>query len=354
MSDIRLAYDQLLQRFLAERREIDLLHAYELGKTLQSEQVSPDELVGLHLEALEKLPPELSPEQRLQEVLSSFSMLLEMMIAYGIAYADAYRLLEETAKEAEDAKYELEKTIVELDLANHQLRDMDRLKSQFFANMSHELRTPLNAIIGFAEDSLDGLAGELNPKQARYVGNILHAGRHLLNLINDILDLAKLQSGKSTLTLSVFSLEDLLQDVQNTFQPLLQRKRQTLLVEGVAGLPPVEADQAKLYQVIVNLVSNAHKFTPEEGRIVIRCAKDEDRLRIEVEDNGIGIPTEALPTLFEEFRQVDTIRKGRQQGTGLGLAISQRIAGMHEGELLVESEVDQGSTFTLNIPYRQR
>ncbi|MFZ5659742.1 MAG: sensor histidine kinase [Pseudomonadota bacterium] len=346
----KVDYEEVLKGYLAAHREVDLLRAYDLGKEFQQQHISPDELIGMHLDALQRLSPDLPQEQRLAEVLSSFNVLIETMIAYGIAYSDAYRLLQETAREAEDAKYELEKTIVELDLANKQLQDMDRMKSQFFASMSHELRTPLNAIIGFAEDALDGLAGDLSPPQHRYVENILNAGRHLLALINDILDLAKLQAGKSRLYLAPLRLQGTFEEIRNIFQPLVLRKRQVFTVADADALPPVLADETKLYQILSNLVSNAHKFTPEGGHISVRAAVDGDMMRIEVGDDGIGIPAAALPHLFEEFHQVDTMRKPRQQGTGLGLAITRRLVEMHGGQISVASEVERGSTFAFTLP----
>jgi signal transduction histidine kinase len=326
------------------------MRAYDLGKQFQHQHVSPDEIIGMHLEAIEQASEKVTDEERLSEVLQSFNVLLEMMIAYGIAYADANRLLEQAAREAEDAKFELEKTIVELDLANQQLQDLDRVKTRFFSNMSHELRTPLNAIIGFAEDAIDGLAGDLTPRQNRYVTNILNAGRHLLSVINDILDLAKLQSGKTTLDLADVHLQDVFAEIADTLQPLVARSRQTLSIVDASGLPPVRADRAKVYQILLNLTSNAHKFTPAGGHITVSARVDEGVMRIEVVDDGIGIAPEAVSHLFEEFRQVEQYRKPQTQGTGLGLSITKRMVEMHGGEITVQSEVDKGSTFCFTLP----
>jgi signal transduction histidine kinase len=348
--NLQIAYLDVLKSYLKNPQEVDLLHAYELGKQFQNQHISPDEIIGMHLEAIEQVSEDLSQEERMQEVKRSFNVLLEMMIAYGIAYADAYRLLEQAAREAEEAKFELEQTIVELDLANQQLQDLDRVKTRFFSNMSHELRTPLNAIIGFAEDAVDGLAGELTPRQSRYVTNILNAGRHLLSVINDILDLAKLQSGKITLEVIPMSLQDVFAEIAETLQPLVARKHQTLEVHDASGLPRVMADHAKLYQILLNLTSNAHKFTPDGGTIRLAAGVDGDVMRVAVVDNGIGIPPEALTHLFEEFRQVEQYRKPQTPGTGLGLSITRRMVEMHGGTITVESRVDAGSTFTFTLP----
>jgi signal transduction histidine kinase len=348
--NLRLEYSQVLRNYLAQPQEVDLMRAYDLGKQLQNNQISPDEIIGMHLEVVEHLSEDLSDEERLKEVLQSFNVLLEMMIAYGIAYADAHRLLEHAAREAEEAKFELEKTIVELDLAYQQLQDLDRLKTRFFSNMSHELRTPLNAIIGFAEDALDGLAGELTPRQARYVSNILNAGRHLLTVINDILDLAKLQSGKATLDAKPMAIQEAFMGLATTLQPLVSRKKQTLTIVDASGLPPVLADPAKVHQILLNLGSNAHKFTPEGGRIQLEAERAGDFVAVRVTDNGIGMSPEALTHLFEEFRQVEQYRKPQEQGTGLGLAITKRMVEIHGGDIKVQSAVGEGTTFEFTLP----
>ena len=347
---LEIDYEQVLRTYLAEKREVDLMRAYELGKEFQHRHISPDEIIGVHLGALDAVTSSMTEEERLKEVLASFSVLIEMMIAYGMAYGEAYQLLERTAREAEEAKFELERTIVDLDLANEQLQEITRLKDQFFANMSHELRTPLNAIIGFAEDALDGLAGELNPKQQRYVSNILSAGRHLLSVINEILDLAKLQSGKASLDLAPVALHEVVADLEDTLHPLVLRKKQTLETVEMRSLPPVRADRAKLYQILLNLASNAHKYTPEGGRITVSAVREGECVRVSVADTGVGIPPQALPHLFEEFRQIDGLRARREQSTGLGLAITKRLVELHGGTITVESVVDQGSTFTFTLP----
>ena len=348
---MRVTYGEVLKRYLAQSQEIDLMRAYELGKDLQNQHVQPDEVVGMHLEALEALPADMPDEERLKEVQGSFAVLIETMIAYGIAYADAFRLLEQTAREAEEAKFELEKTIVELDLANQQMQDLDRAKTQFFSNMSHELRTPLNAIIGFAEDAVDGLAGELNPKQARYVGNILTAARHLLSVINDILDLAKLQAGKGRVERTTFYLADLVGEMEALMQPLVTRKRQILTIDADGGLPPVLADRAKVAQILMNLLSNAHKFTPEGGHIRVEAQPEGEFVRVTVADDGIGIPAADLPHLFEEFRQVEHRRvPGAPQGTGLGLAITKRLVEVHGGRIEAASTPGEGARFAFTLP----
>lgn len=229
-------------------------------------------------------------------------------------------------------------------------RQNDLLKDQFFVNMSHELRTPLSSIIGFTDDALDGLAGSLTPTQRHFFSNIQNSGQHLLKLINEILDLAKLRSGKNTLVLSDFSLQQVLEQVETTFEPLIAKKGQVIDFPDVRHLPLLRADRGKVYQIFTNLVSNAHKFTPPHGVIKIAATIEHGMMRLNVSDNGMGIPAESLPLIFGEFRAVDMMRKPRNQGTGLGLAITKCLVEMHDGRISLSSEVDRGTTFTFTLP----
>lgn len=337
-------YEALLRLYLAAPSESALLAAYELGKECQHAELSPDQLIGAHLAGLEALP-ELSKA----EAMASFGLLIEAMMAYGIAYGDAHRLLARAAREAEAARSQLERTVGELDLANAQLHETMRLKTQFFANMSHELRTPLNAIIGFSEDALEGLGGALPSKLERFFTNILKAGQHLLKVINEILELAKANAGKATLDTEDVAVEGLFEELATTFEPLLARRKQVLELPCGGPLPRVAADRVKLYQVLLNLVSNAHKFTPAGGRIRLTARPEAGRMAIAVADNGVGIRPEHLAHLFDEFQQVQMPRT-TQQGTGLGLAITRRLVELQGGRIWVESEAGAGSTFTFTVP----
>lgn len=229
-------------------------------------------------------------------------------------------------------------------------QQIEQLKDQFFANMSHELRTPLNSIIGFAEDTLDGIVGELNDAQYRYVENIATAGQHLLKLINGILDFTKLRSGKAHSSQLEFSFHEALVRLERTVAPFVARKAQRLVFEVPPELPPLYGDPDHLYQALLNLVDNAHKFTPRGGRILIQARQEEDHLRVVVLDNGMGIPSEALPLIFQEFRQVDLMRKPRHQGTGLGLAITKQLIDGLGGQISVQSKLNEGSAFSFTLP----
>ena len=220
--------------------------------------------------------------------------------------------------------------------------------------MSHELRTPLNAIIGFSEILHDRTFGELTPKQERYVGNILSSGRHLLQLINDILDLSKIEAGRVQLDYAAFSPLTAVRTVDNLVKALLQKKNITLELEGGTTLPPLIADQAKFKQVLYNLISNAIKFTPENGKVTVVLATvgNGSLLQVDIKDTGIGIKKEDQERIFREFEQVDNSYSRQQQGTGLGLALVRKFIEMHGGRIWVTSEGEgKGSTFSFTVPF---
>jgi signal transduction histidine kinase len=235
-------------------------------------------------------------------------------------------------------------------------------KSQFLANMSHELRTPLNAIIGFSEILTDKTFGDLNDRQLKYSNNILNSGRHLLQLINDILDLAKVEAGPVELMRNTFSVSKALSEVQTVVKTLANRKNISLEVAVVSDLPALFADEAKFKQVMYNLLSNAIKFTPDGGKVFVTAATQNatnadaspavESLRVAVADTGIGIKAKDQERVFNEFEQVDSSYGRQQQGTGLGLALTRKLVEMHGGHICVESEgvEGKGSTFTFLIP----
>ena len=218
--------------------------------------------------------------------------------------------------------------------------------------MSHELRTPLNAIIGFSEVLSERLFGEINEKQAEYLGDILQSGQHLLSLINDILDLSKIEAGRMELELTEFDLSGL---VDNTMTLVRERAVRHGIALGRAideRLGTIHADERKVKQVLLNLLSNALKFTPDGGKIDVRAALSNDMAEISVTDTGVGIAPEDQATVFEEFRQVGTASR-KVEGTGLGLAISRKFIELHGGRIWVKSQVGSGSTFAFSLPLRQ-
>ncbi len=237
----------------------------------------------------------------------------------------------------------------EIEDKSHQLEVASQHKSEFLANMSHELRTPLNAIIGFSEVLAERMFGEINDKQAEYLSDILESGRHLLSLINDILDLSKIEAGRMELESTDFDLPSALKNALTLVRERAQRHGITLGHTIDERLGMIHADERKVKQVLLNLLSNALKFTPEGGCIDVRAAARDGAVEISVTDTGVGIAPEDQATVFEEFRQVGSVAK-KFEGTGLGLAISRKFIELHVGKIWVESQVGKGSTFAFTLP----
>jgi PAS domain S-box-containing protein len=233
--------------------------------------------------------------------------------------------------------------------------EANQMKSAFLANMSHELRTPLNAIIGFTELMYKGKVGPVSPDHREYLGDILTSSRHLLQLINDVLDLAKVESGKMEFRPEPVDMTTLVSEVRDVLRGLAATKRLHVQSAVDAALGPVTADPARLKQVLYNYLSNAIKFTPEGGTITIRVAPEgSDFFRLEVEDTGVGIAPQDLSRLFVEFQQLDAGTAKQYPGTGLGLALTKRIVEAHGGTVEVRSTLGQGSVFAAVIPRQPR
>ena len=246
----------------------------------------------------------------------------------------------------------VEERTQELELTNKKLKKADRLKSEFLANMSHELRTPLNAIIGFAAILRDGICGNLNEDQMASVIDIYESGDHLLQMINDILDLSKVEAGKMELQLEKFSLAGSMNDVKSIVQDIANKKKLNLQIAVPEDLPDVYADQVKFKQIMYNLLSNAVKFTPEKGSITIDASFDGDEFLISVTDTGIGIDPEDHEEIFDEFKQLDSSISRQYDGTGLGLALTKRLVELHSGRIWIESEgLGKGSKFSFTLPF---
>jgi protein-histidine pros-kinase len=231
------------------------------------------------------------------------------------------------------------------------LQETNRLKSEFLANMSHELRTPLNGIIGFSEFLVDGKPGPLNAKQTEYLNDILTSGRHLLQLINDVLDLSKIEAGKMEFHPETFSVNKAIEEVCAVVVPLLQKKKVTLHRNISSSVDKILLDQHKFKQVLYNLLSNAIKFSHERGEVGIRVSPVEPgAFRLQVSDTGIGIKPEDLGRLFVEFQQLHSGVARPYQGTGLGLALTKKIVERQQGTVTVESTPGQGSIFSVTLP----
>jgi PAS domain S-box-containing protein len=255
--------------------------------------------------------------------------------------------------EGRELQEQLRQKNQELERQNKEVATATRLKSEFLANMSHELRTPLNGIIGFAEVMRDGHGGPVTEAHEEFLDDILLSSRHLLRLINDILDLAKVEAGKLSFRPEKVGLEGVAREAVNTLREMAARNRIELAVEVDPSLSQVELDPARLRQVLYNYISNALKFTDAGGKVVVRATSvSGDMFRLEVQDSGIGIRPEDIPKLFSEFHQLDEGSAKKYQGTGLGLALTKRIVEAQGGSVGVSSRWGEGSTFYAVLPTR--
>ncbi|HET8797839.1 MAG TPA: ATP-binding protein, partial [Thermoanaerobaculia bacterium] len=265
-------------------------------------------------------------------------------------------------RDLEGLTYALEQRVQErtneLRETNLRLLAADRSKNQFLANMSHELRTPLNSIIGFSSVLIDATRGLLSPRLHRFLENIHAAGNHLLELINDILDLSKIEAGKMELRADTFDLRETIAAVERVMRGFAAEAKVQILSSIDAALPSVRLDEGRLKQILFNLLSNAVKFSPHGGVVSIACrfvARGEsplgfDTVRIDVADQGIGIPADELQRIFVAFYQTEHGRRSRKGGTGLGLSLTRNFVELHHGKIEVKSKPGEGSTFTLYLP----
>ncbi len=250
-----------------------------------------------------------------------------------------------------EALGEKEKLVREVHQQNLRLEEGNRLKSEFLANMSHELRTPLNGIMGFSQLMADGRAGPVSDVHKEYLGDVLSSARHLHDLINDILDLSKVESGKMQFHPAPVDLEALVRDVRDILRTVAAQKDITVEHHAQPGLEDVVLDASRFRQVLFNLLSNALKFTPDHGRVRMTVRPEgPQHFRLEVEDTGVGISAENLPRLFVEFQQLDASKSKKYQGTGLGLSLTKRIVEAQGGTVGVRSTVGKGSVFFAVLP----
>ncbi|MBP1909495.1 PAS domain-containing sensor histidine kinase [Methanolobus bombayensis] len=228
--------------------------------------------------------------------------------------------------------------------------EANNIKSRFLANMSHELRTPLTSIIGFSEALVGGEAGELNDDQKHYLTYIEEGGNHLLNLINDLLDISKTEAGKMELSLEQIKLNDIFEEIEHMIYPIASCKNINLNFVLEPDDIIFDADPGKIKQILINLISNAIKFTPEEGTVEVSGRSLDQVIEISVEDTGIGIPYDYQKKIFEPFSQINSASNTEQKGTGLGLALVKKLVELHNGTIQLESEVSKGSKFSVTIP----
>ncbi|MFQ5713561.1 MAG: PAS domain-containing sensor histidine kinase [Candidatus Scalinduaceae bacterium] len=283
-------------------------------------------------------------EEKLDQTLKEAVKSREIMVS----------MLDDNNQAREELEKKVEERTRELVTLNKHLKKASSAKSEFLANMSHELRTPLNSVIGFADVLQSERVGKLTEKQARYITNILVGGKDLLSLINDILDLSKIEAGKLELVSSEFSFPKLIEGIKTILKELAFRLKITIESHIVPEISVLKADERKIKQIMYNLLSNAIKFTPEGGKVDVRADIKDEELRVSVVDTGIGIKEEDMDKLFETFRQIESEYTQKHGGTGLGLVLTKELVELHGGKIWVESEFGKGSTFIFTIPLRRK
>ncbi len=280
------------------------------------------------------------------EILNSATSILSYILK-DLELSNVFKIQLKALKDGIIEKNNAYKTIKE---QNEKILEADRVKNEFLANISHELRTPLNSILGFA-DILDAqLYGDLNQKQKEYINDIKAAGTHLLGMINEILDMSKIEANAMKIVKSRFWISRAVNEVKNMLMPLAHKKKITIN-DVIPQDFEVFADYQKIQQILYNLVSNAIKYSPDNDEVTITVSSNDELFRIEVHDNGIGIDPKYHGKIFAKFVQLDSAYTKKESSTGLGLTITKELVELHEGKITLMSEVNNGSTFIVEIPF---
>jgi PAS domain S-box-containing protein len=352
------AYDRETLRFLAVNKAALRKYGYSTAEFLAMtvKDIRPSEDIPALLERVARVREGNENVSDWKHRLKDGSIIDVEITSYALNFSGrpaevvvAVDISQKKRDEAEKTKFmdSLASANRQLELRNREVEQATKLKSKFLASMSHELRTPLNAIVGFSGLLADGTAGEMNDKQRRFVTHIKDGAHHLLQLINDILDLSKIEAGQLEIRCEDFQVQDALPEVLSTTRPLAMAKN-IQVHHDLASSYSIYADRVRFKQILYNLLSNAVKFTPEGGRVSVSCVEQNELICISVADTGIGIRAEDQEVVFEEFRQIDG--DGAHEGTGLGLAITKRLVEQQGGNIWLESEFGKGARFSFTLP----
>ncbi|PIX84763.1 MAG: histidine kinase, partial [Nitrospirae bacterium CG_4_10_14_3_um_filter_53_41] len=289
---------------------------------------------------------DITERRKTEEELKKYRIHLEDLVA------DRTQELEKSRTALQYLIEDMKEAKKELEAVNVKLKELDRLKSIFLASMSHELRTPLNSIIGFTGIILMGMTGDISEEQRKQLTLVKNNAHHLLSLINDVLDISKIEAGKVELSIEEFSLNEVMNTIAASFSPQVRDKGIELLTDMASGIHLV-SDKRRVHQILMNLISNAVKFTDQGSiRISARVSK-EDQVEIRVSDTGVGIKPEAMQVLFQPFQQVDMSLTKKYEGTGLGLYLCKKLSGLLGGTISVQSRFGKGSEFTVLLPVKR-
>lgn len=330
---LQKVYEEAVWQFINHQEEKVLYSVSQLSREMVRQRLSPDLLLDVHAATVRALLDSRTPREMGKIAVVANEVLANAMMTYAMSYHSLVNALEVRETELEEA--------------NRKLKEVDGLKSLFIATVSHELRAPLNSIIGFANVLINGVAGEINPEQERQLGILKANADHLLELINDIIDISKIEAGRVEVSPASFELGALIREVADSFAIAFEKKGLPLVCR-IPGAIPVVSDVGRIRQVLTNLLHNAVKFT-ERGTVEIVAGEAAGRISVAVRDTGIGIDKDDQHRLFTPFTQVGT-EGGPHEGTGLGLYLCRRICALLGGELKVESEPGRGSTFTVLLP----
>lgn len=334
-------YELLLRHFFKNTEEESLFQVSELGKDLMISRLGPDVLLDLHSICLKKLIKGKDPLLISRMVVNANDILLHGMMAYAMSFYSFIDALDTERKQRQEAQARLEQS-------NIRLRELDQLKSMFIASMSHELRTPLNTIIGFTGLILMGISGQITEEQKKQLSMVKKSAEHLLSLINDIIDVSKIEAGKIEPSFAEFDLSALVREIGEGLIPIVTGKGLSLSLKAPEKFI-IRSDKRRIKEVLINLTGNALKFT-DQGQIEITLIEKEGSAQVSVKDSGIGIKEEEMHKLFKPFSRISTEGKDLPEGTGLGLYLSKKILDLLGGRIWAKSKPGQGSEFIFLLP----